>query len=71
MRREIQRTLDGEGNGSSPPYRVLIAPKGRKLLNNIREMDDCFIELKQFLSAIPQKVTQRQVEMLFSWGTNP
>ena len=70
VRREVQRTLNGGTAGNSPPYRVIIAPKGRKILDQIQDMEDCFVDLKQFLSAIPQKVTQRQVEMLFSWETN-
>ncbi len=71
MRREIQQTLDGENGTASPPYRILLSPKGRELLKRIHAMDDCFVDLKQFLAAIPVKVTQKQVDMLFSWGTNP
>ena len=69
-RRELQLSLNGERNGSSPPYRVLLTKKGRELLKQIHSMDDCFTGLKQFLDAIPQKVSQKQIEMLFSWGAN-
>ena len=71
MRREIQQALDGEIGTASPPYRVLVSPKGRELLKSIHSMDDCFVDLKQFLAAIPEKVTQKQVDMLFSWEANP
>ncbi len=71
IRREVQPTLDGENAAASPPYRIHLSPKGRELLKSIHAMDDCFEDLKQFLAAIPEKVTQKQVDMLFSWETNP
>lgn len=67
-RREVQQTLDGQSNAGSPPYRIVIANKGKELLKQIYQMDDCFSDIKRFVAAIPQKVTQRQIEMLFTWG---
>ena len=69
-RRELQLSLNGERNGSSPPYRVLLTKKGRELLKQIHSMDDCFTGLKQCLDALPENVRQKQIEMLFSWGAN-
>ena len=67
-RRELQLSLDVIRNTTSPPYRVSLSKKGRELVKEIQSMDDCFVELKQFLDTIPKKVTQKQIEMLFSWG---
>jgi hypothetical protein len=55
MRREVQPALDSGTSGNSPPYRVMIAPKGRKLLDHIHKMEDCFVDLKQFLSQAVSK----------------
>ncbi len=44
-RREIQLSLSGEHNTSSPPYRVILSQKGRDLLKCIHSWDDCFTDL--------------------------
>lgn len=67
-RREVQQSLNEHVNVGSPPYRIIMANKGRELLKHIGETDDCFVEIKRFLDSIPQKVTQKQIEMLFTWG---
>lgn len=68
VRHEIQQTLTGDSNGPTPPYRIILSEKGRTVLQQIHQMDDCFVVLKRFLASIPHKVSQTQVQMLFSWG---
>lgn len=52
-------------------YRVMLTQKGRELLREIRDMDDCLVEEKEFLEAIGRKVNQQLVASLFSWSDAP
>lgn len=48
-------------------YRIILSDRGRKLVQQIKATDDCFTSEREFLDAIGRKVTQKQVEALFTW----
>ena len=60
--------LLGEESSRSRTYRIMLTKKGRDLLAVIREMKDCLVVEKEFLSDVGKKVTQQQVESLFTWS---
>ena len=45
-----------------------VTRKGRDLVQEVRALKDCFVAEKEFLAAIGRKVTQQQVETLFTWS---
>jgi hypothetical protein len=51
-------------------YRVILTKKGRDLVRSIRDAKDCFQVEKGFLDSIGRKITQEQVESLFTWGSS-
>ncbi len=73
-RHEKQAALFEDGNGKNagkkkaPPYRVLLSDRGHLLVQQIKGMTDAFVVEKEFLRAIGKKVTQEQIEMLFTWS---
>lgn len=60
--------LVGEDTTRGSNYRIMLTKKGRELLAAVRGMKDCLVVEKKFLSAIGRKVTQQQVESLFTWS---
>lgn len=67
-RNERQLSLLADEEPTKPtPYRVLLTENGKKLAEQIKEMDDCFVTEKRFLASIGKKVTQTQVASLFQW----
>lgn len=68
MLEKQKKLLDDGEKDSATHYRVVLAPKGVRLVRHVRSMDDCFEVEKAFLDSIPQKVTQKQISMLFTWG---
>lgn len=59
--------LAPRGHGS---YRVILTKKGRDLVRSIRDAKECFQVEKGFLDSIGRKITQQQVESLFTWGSS-
>jgi hypothetical protein len=53
---------------SQSHYRVILADRGRKLAEQIKDKDDCFVPEREFLESIGHKVTQKEVETLFTWS---
>jgi hypothetical protein len=51
-------------------YRVILTKKGRDLVRTIRSAKDSFQVEKDFLDSIRRKITQQQVEALFTWSTS-
>jgi len=51
-----------------PLYRIILTDKGRKLVAEIKAMDDCFTTERQFLHDIGPKISQKQVSLLFKWS---
>ena len=68
IRRADQLPLVREPDNGVPPYRLVLSSKGKELQKVLRRRDDCFIVEKEFLDSIPHKITQKQIEMLFTWG---
>jgi hypothetical protein len=60
--------LLGEESSRSRTYRIMLTKKGRDLLAVIRDMKECLVVEKEFLSAVGKKVTQQQVESVFTWS---
>ncbi len=52
----------------SLPYRVILAERGNRLLQQIQEADEAFTVEKAFLNSLGKKVTQEQVSALFTWN---
>lgn len=69
-RHEQQLSLlkEGDTEKNAPPYRIRLSARGRALVQEIKAMEDIFVVEKQFLKAIGKKVTQQQVESLFTWS---
>jgi len=70
VRQEQQKEIfdEEERPKKAPPYRVILAERGIRLLQQIQGMDDAFCAEKSFLKAIGKKVTQEQVSALFTWS---
>lgn len=69
LEKQMKLIEDDNDGDSAAKYRIVLAPKGIKMVKHVRSMDDCFEEEKAFLDSIPSKITQKQVAMLFTWGT--
>jgi hypothetical protein len=69
-RHEQQLSLlkEEDSEKKAPPYRILLSARGRTLVQAIKAMEDAFVVEKEFLKAIGKKVTQQQVESLFTWS---
>jgi len=67
IERQAAQDPDRDAERTVPPYRILLTEKGRALLAQTQDMDDCFTTLKQFLIELPGKIGQKQIELLFSW----
>lgn len=73
-RHEKQATLlediqdKSEEKKKAPPYRVILSERGKALVLQIHEMEYAFVVEKEFLRAIGKKVTQDQVQSLFTWS---
>jgi hypothetical protein len=68
-RNERQLSLIEDEEPMKPTqYRVLLTKKGKKLAEQIKQMEDCFVTEKRFLDSIGKKVTQTQVASLFHWS---
>jgi hypothetical protein len=71
MRHEQQLSLlpdvDDEGK-KSPPHRIVLSSKGKALVRTIMADEDAFVVERAFLNAIGRKVTQSQVDSLFTWS---
>lgn len=53
---------------SAPPYRVALSSTGRALVEAIKSTADAFVTEKKFLEEIGSKVSQSQIESLFTWS---
>lgn len=75
-RHESQLSLFGEQaqrperKSRVPHYRIILGERGRALARQIHQTEDAFVVEKQFLQSIGRKVSQEQVQSLFTWS-NP
>lgn len=70
VRNAVQQELFDQNNRqkSTPPYRVALSIAGRELAEAINSAKDVFVTERKFLEEIGQKVTQSQIESLFTWS---
>ena len=67
VQRSEQPQFDSTSESSPAPYRIALTAKGRQLVQELLKEDDCLQTEKEFLKEIGRKVTQKQVQSLFTW----
>jgi hypothetical protein len=67
QRSERQETIREVREPSATQYRISLTARGRVLVDELFSLDDCLQEEKEFLKQIGKKVTQKQVQSLFTW----